>query len=69
MAKAIILIFERVGKDLVCTTRKKKKKKKKKTFAKTRFASIMVCLHLISPVATSCYIFSRTRWIFQNNFQ
>ena len=27
MAKAIILIFERVGKDLVCTTRKKKKKK------------------------------------------
>ena len=67
MAKAIILIFERVGKDLVCTTRKKKKKKK--TFAKTRFASIMVCLHLISPVATSCYIFSRTRWIFQNNFQ
>jgi len=34
MAKAIILIFEIVGKDLVCTTRKKKKKKKKKNFLK-----------------------------------
>ena len=49
MAKAIILIFERVGKDLVCTTRKKKKKK--------NICQNQICKHhgLSAPYKPSCY--------------